>query len=196
VDLRDPNTGEGYVRKLRRRWDDPQHARELTFSCFHRYQFLRSDRARSWLIDAVAAAREKCGYHLWAFVIMPEHVHLLIHPASSEVPMADFLRAVKEPVGRKAIAYLRKTSSEWLERVSVPEGRRVRHRFWQPGGGYDRNVTATETLRFMIDYIHNNPVRRGLVARPEDYLWSSARWFAGERPVALEMDRSVFNALN
>ena len=55
----------------------------------------------------------------------------------------------------------------------------------------DRNITSTETLRAMIEYIHANPVRRGLVARAEDWEWSSARWFAGIRPVKVEMDDAV-----
>jgi putative transposase len=67
----------------------------------------------------------------------------------------------------------------------------VRHRFWQPGGGYDRNITSSETLLAMIEYIHANPVRRGLVARMEDWEWSSARWYAGIRPVKIEMDEQV-----
>ena len=65
------------------------------------------------------------------------------------------------------------------------------YRFWQAGGGYDRNVVEQDTLRTMIDYIHSNPVRRGLVDRPEDWTWSSARWYAGLHPVVLEMDRTL-----
>jgi putative transposase len=60
--------------------------------------------------------------------------------------------------------------------VTLSEGRRVRHRFWQPGGGYDRNITSIEALHGMIDYIHANPFRRELVARAKDWEWSSARW--------------------
>jgi hypothetical protein len=73
----------------------------------------------------------------------------------------------------------------------VHEGSRVRHRFWQPGGGYDRNITSIAALRAMIDYIHANPVRRGLVAKPEDWEWSSACWYAGARPVKIEMNDAV-----
>ena len=47
----------------------------------------------------------------------------------------------------------------------------------------------------MIDYIHTNPVRRGLVARVEDWEWSSARWYAGLRPVKLQMDEGVLTEL-
>jgi len=100
-----------------------------------------------------------------------------------------------KPVARKAIRHLKSNAPEWLARVTVREGARLRHRFWQPGGGYDRNVTSTEALRTVIEYIHANPVRRGLVASAEDWEWSSARWYAALRPVKLEMDRGVLAEL-
>ena len=67
----------------------------------------------------------------------------------------------------------------------------MRHRFWQPGGGYDRNTIETATVHQMIDYIHANPVRRGLVASVEDWQWSSTRCYAGIRPVRLEIDDTI-----
>jgi putative transposase len=112
-----------------------------------------------------------------------------------EAQVSRFLQAVKEPVARKAIAFLKAHALEWLPRLTVQEGKRVRHRFWQPGGGYDRNVTDPATLRWMIDYIHANPVRRGLVSKAEDWEWSSARWFAGLPPVKIAMDDLVLSAL-
>jgi putative transposase len=102
---------------------------------------------------------------------------------------------VKESVARNAIRSWKDHASEWRARVTVPEGRRVRHRVWQPGGGSDRNITRIEALRAMMDSIHANPVRRGLVARAEDWEWSSARWYAGLRPVKLEIDKGVFTEL-
>ena len=74
--------------------------------------------------------------------------------------------------------------------------RRVRRRSWQPGGGYDRNITRTAILRSMIEYLHANPVHRGLVARAEDWEWSSARWHAGTRPAPIEMDSMVLGELS
>ena len=47
----------------------------------------------------------------------------------------------------------------------------------------------------MIEYLHANPVRRGLVAKAEDWEWSSARWFAGQRRVPLRMDEDVLREL-
>ena len=98
---------------------------------------------------------------------------------------------IKEAVARKAIAYLRTNAPHWLPRITVQEGDRVRHRFWQPGGGYDRNTIETATVHQMVEYIHGNPVRRGLVACAEDWEWSSARWYAGIRPVRIEMDDTI-----
>lgn len=84
---------------------------------------------------------------------------------------------------------------KWLARATVREGRRLRHRYWQPGGGYDRHITSTEVLRAAIDHSHANPVRRGLVARAADWEWFSARWHAVLRPVTLEMDRAALAEL-
>jgi putative transposase len=189
--ITDPTTGRSYIEKRRVRYNEPGQPRELTFSCYHRYPFLMRDRTREWLCDALAESATKFGFQLWAYVIMPEHVHLLVYPGDVPERMSDFLRGVKEPVARKALAYLVDNAAEWLPRLTVREGPRVRRRFWQPGGGYDRNITSMEALRAMIDYIPANPVRRGLVARPEDWEWSSARWFAGLRPVRLAMAREV-----
>jgi putative transposase len=68
------------------------------------------------------------------------------------------------------------------------KGNRIRHLFWQPGGGYDRNIEKPSTLLKMIDYIHMNPVRRGLVERAVDWKWSSAAWYEGigESPILID----------
>jgi putative transposase len=193
VDMRivDPANGESHFEKRRRRYNEPGQPRELTFSCYRRIPSLSRERACEWFRQALEVARAKFGFQLWAYVLMPDHVHLLVNPGDAAEDMSRFLQAVKEPVARQAIAYLKANAPQWLPRLTVQEGDRVRHRFWQPGGGYDRNITSSETLRAMIEYIHANPVRRGLVSRIEDWEWSSARWYAGIRPVRIEMDDQV-----
>ena len=191
----DPETGRTTIEKRRVRYNEPGQPRELTFSCYRQYAFLGRDRTRAWLCDALDEARAKFGFQLWAYVLMPEHVHVLVHPGDAPQQMSRFLHAVKEPVARKAIRYLKSNAPEWLARVTVHEWPHLRHRFWQPGGGYDRNITSAAALRAVIDYIHANPVRCGLVARAEDWEWSSAHWYAGLRPAKLEMDPSVLREL-
>jgi putative transposase len=194
--ITDPRYDQPYFEKRRRRFDTERHPRELTFCCYRRYRFLARERPREWFRQAFEAARSKLGIELWAYVVMPEHVHMLVLPGGQPGQVSSFLKAVKEPVARQAIDYLTTAAPHWLDRLQVREGSRVRHRFWQPGGGYDRDVTEPSTLRSMIDYIHLNPVRRGLVDRAEDWEWSSARWYAGLHPVKIEMDQPVIEELS
>jgi REP-associated tyrosine transposase len=156
--------------------NEPGQAHELTFSCFRGYAFLQADRTCQWLANAIDAARRELEFAVWAYVFMPEHVHVLILPRRPVYDVPVILQEIKEPVGRKAVKYLRSHAPEWLARITVERGERVERRFWQAGGGYDRNVWEPATLLAMIEYIHNNPVRRGLVTRAEDWKWSSAGW--------------------
>src|SRR5947209_311374 len=83
---------------------------------------------------------------------------------------------------RTCVWFLRETAPDWLPRIAVRRGERTEHRFWQAGGGYDRNITEARTLASMIEYVHHNPVRKGLLTDPVDWKWSSAGWLAGQRP--------------
>jgi putative transposase len=69
-----------------------------------------------------------------------------------------------------------------------PNGKSA-HRFWQRGGGYDRNITEPETVWAEIAYIHSNPVRRGLCERPEEWYWSSAADYLAIGSGPLSLDR-------
>jgi putative transposase len=180
------------ARKRCRRYDEPGHAHELIFSCYRRLPLLSRDRTRDWVVEAIERARELERFDVWAYVIMPEHVHVLIRPREPGYQVSRALWRIKRPVGRRAIDHLRAHAPAFLERLTVTRGDGSREsRFWQVGGGYDRNVVEPETARSIIDYIHLNPVRRGLAERPEDWAWSSARWYAGLRPVPLEMDPTL-----
>jgi putative transposase len=120
---------------------------------------------------------------------MPEHFHVLFWPRETSYKISSIRSALKLRVTAKALRFLRRTAPAFLNKLqdAQPNGE-VHYRFWQRGGGYDRNVIEPGTLERMIDYIHNNPVRRGLVKTATDWLWSSARYYAGIRPVPIEMD--------
>ena len=120
---------------------------------------------------------------------MPEHVHLIVCPQLKDYDIAKIKTAIKEPVGRKAIKYLEDNNPEWLPKITRQRGKRTERLFWLSGGGYDRNIIEPQTLSQMIDYIHLNPVRRGLVERTVDWKWSGAGWFAGEPTCSLIPDR-------
>ena len=172
-------------------YDLPGDARFLTFSCYQRLPLLSKDRTRIWLVQAISSSRVEYAFDLWAWVIMPEHVHLLLFPGPPFHKMDRILSAIKQPVGSKAIGYLKRKDPDFLQRLTVKNRGRTYHRFWQAGPGRDHNLYEPATVHAAIEYIHQNPVRRGLVARAEDWPWSSARDWAGLEPVYLPVDRTV-----
>jgi putative transposase len=172
--------------KTRRRHENPAHARLINFTCFHNRPFLKSERACTWVIDAIARAREIHDFRLWAYCIMPEHVHLLIWPRSELPPI---LASIKQSVANRAIVWVKVNAPTFLPALSVtrPDGC-LSHRFWQRGGGYDRNLWSARHIWEAIDYIHMNPVEAGLCALPEQWAWSSARFFTRHRAGLLAID--------
>lgn len=180
---------DGTVRKTRRCFNDEGHAHELTFSCYKGLPLLSKDRSRQWFVDSLDRARRKWQFELWAYVIMPEHVHVLLYPTLMDYDISTILKGIKLSVSRRAVRFLRANSPAFLKRLKVTRpGGRVEHRFWEQGGGYDRNIFKEKVAWASIDYIHNNPVRRGLCDIPTDWPWSSARWYEGLDDVVLAMD--------
>ena len=172
-----------------RSFNIPGEAHELTFSCFRRLPLLSRDRTRSWLLDAFETTRQRRNLAVWAYVIMPEHVHVIVYPRDPVYEVRHIRTGFKTPVQRKGLASLRKHALHFLDRwKDVQPNGQVHYRFWQRGGGYDRNMNDPRTLLYMIEYLHQNPVRRGLVKRATEWPWSSARFYAGWPEVLLRMD--------
>jgi putative transposase len=84
--------------------------------------------------------------------------------------------------------YLEQNAPEWLTRLTRRRGAKTERLFWQSGGGYDRNIKTTRLLLTTIDYIHMNPVRRGLVEKAVDWKWSSAAWYVLGQPTPISLD--------
>jgi len=172
------------LRKHLRRREIPGDVRFITFSCQRRLTLLGRTALRDLFADALAAARTRHGFELFAWVVMPEHVHLLMRPhPGSRLDAA--LRSLKTSVAKRVIARWRELDAPILERILTSDGA---VRFWQKGGGFDRNVRDEGEFCRAVRYIHRNPVERGLVERPEDWRWSSVRWWMGEREGEIECD--------
>lgn len=178
-------------RKLVKHFDFPGHAHFLTFSCYRRMQLLSKDRTRLWFIEALGNARVKRQFDLWAWVIMPEHVHLLIYPREPHYSTSKILASLKRRVGCQAIQFLKDNNSDFLDQLTVVNKNRTYHHFWQVGPGYDKELDDVAAVHEVIEYIHNNPVRRGLSSVATEWLWSSARDWAGLGHPHVTVDRTV-----
>lgn len=183
-------------RKNRKVYDRDDDAHFITFSCNRRLPLLTKERTCCWLIEAIELSRRKNPFALRAWVITPEHVHLVLLPQNG-VRISSILTTMKQSVSRRAINWLRNHSPAFLNQLldEQPNGKRS-NRFWQRGGGYDRNLRSTRDVHEKILYVHQNPVKRGLVATPEDSQWSSARsWSVGsDKP--LEINRESVPSLS
>jgi putative transposase len=113
---------------------------------------------------------------LIGYVVMPEHVHLLIGESQRGNPSV-VMQALKQGFARRLLAQFRRTADSHqpsLWNIAVEEGRIWQHRF------YDFVVFTAKKRVEKLGYIHNNPVKRGLVLEPEQWRWSSYRAYALE----------------
>ena len=127
----------------------------ITFSCYRRLPYLNNDRARVLFEETLEVLRERHGFDLFGYVLMPEHVHLLL----------------SEPTRQSLATTLGVLKGETSKRL---KGERVQ--FWQRRY-YDFNVLTYQKYTEKLKYLHRNPVKRGLVASPEDWPWSSFRHY-------------------
>ena len=166
-------------RKTVRHYEAIRCFHELTFSCYRRKQLLTNDTWRSMLAESITRATANHGYDLVAFVFMPEHLHLLVLPHSIDCRISGLLSAIKRPFSYRIKQLLMASGSPLLRQLTVQQRPGVTSfRFWQEGPGYDRNIESDSGIRAVIDYIHLNPVRRGLRDRTIDWRWSSARFYS------------------
>lgn len=164
-------------RKTIKHFDEPDHVRELTFSCYRRWPLLTKDEWREMLSRAIERAITGHNWELAAFVYMPEHVHLLVFPQAAASKIEDLLRAIKRPYSFRIKQLMNQSGDPLLKRLTIRQRPGVQtFRYWQEGPGYDRNIKTAAAALNSIDYLHNNPVRRGLCDRAIDWKWSSARW--------------------
>jgi len=150
-----------------KRFQQSRQLHFLTFSCYRRRPKLEDPHACSTFLSALERVRQQYGLCVYGYVVMPEHVHLLIsEPERGK--LAQSMQSLKQSVARTLAL-----------RAAEP--------FWQ-ARYYDFNVWSERKFVEKLRYIHRNPVERGLVERPEDWIWSSFRhYITGEAgPVGIE----------
>ncbi|MBN1912383.1 MAG: hypothetical protein JW818_21865 [Pirellulales bacterium] len=169
----------GQKRKRIKHYHEPGDFHELTFSCYQNLSLLDNDERRGWLAESLNNACKTQRWRLVAYVFMLEHVHLLVLPQAKEPKVGAFLAALKRPFSARVKQALLERNDPLLKRLTIQERPgKIVFRFWQEGAGYDRNLQTKDAVLASIDYLHNNPIRRGLCAAAVDWRWSSAERYA------------------
>ena len=149
----------------------------ITIVTKNRLRVFQTDKMKELLCQTIDEARKSAGFLLFAYVIMLDHVHLL---ASRPSTTSDLLRVIKGITARRLIDYLKVNSHESsLAKLRHQErDRKYKYSLWQT----EKNVFPVFSEGMFLEkvnYIHSNPVRAGLVDRPDQYRWSSARVWQG-----------------
>jgi putative transposase len=146
------------------------HLHFITFSCYRRLPLLNSQRARNIFVQELARVRDEMGFHLIGYVVMPEHVHLLLSEPRQGTPSA-VLQKLKQRVARRLRKRRRVSSAAQLRLPFEDRGEPLRS-FWQ-ARFYDFNVYSRGKEKEKLNYMHANPLIRKLVKHPKDWPWSS-----------------------
>ena len=161
-------------------------------STYRRIPVFRYPKPCRLFLDALEAYRTEYGLRIHAYVLMPDHYHLLLYLPPERRPV-DFLRDFKSLVGKRIIEWLRvEKLDKLLARFQLKRTPRrdkdARYCILQYNS-HVKALSSNHALRQKIQYIHLNPVREGLAASPDAYIYSSARIYAGLGLSIVKVDR-------
>lgn len=142
------------------RFHQSQTPHFITFTCYRRRPHLNAPSVRDQFVMARKRTRKNYGMFVYGFVVMPNHIHLLISEPQHGT-IATVIQSLK-------IASAKRARTNQTPQDSP---------FWQKRY-YDRNVRVHREFIENLKYIHRNPVKRGLVESPADWQWSSFRHYA------------------
>jgi len=149
-----------------KRYQQAESLHFITFSCYARKPYLTDAATNEVVEEMLERTRARQDACISAYVLMPEHIHLLMNEPPN-ILLAMFLKSFKQEVSRKL--------------------KGERKQFWQTRY-FDRNIRGEDSMSEVVRYIHRNPVARGLVTRPEEYRWSSFCQYATGVPGVVQIE--------
>ena len=163
----------------------------ITASCYRRQPLLAAARHRDLFVQVLEQVRQRYQFVVVAYVVMPEHFHLLISEPEKANPSV-VIQALKLGVARRILSARQRREKQKAAREGLRLNPMPQH-IWQ-ARFYDYNVWGGRKQVEKVRYIHRNPVRRGLVESPEQWHWSSFRAYAfGEAGPVRVNDWTVLN---
>jgi putative transposase len=147
-------------------YNTPGHAHELTFWCLRHLRLFNDPLARELFLQELSRARTAYRFKLFAYVIMPTHVHLVIGPSDQKYDIMRIRNGIKGCFLRRY-----RTALRGQEPGINGDGS---FGFWEMGGGEDRNLWNAGAISDSISYIEANPVRSFLAGAPDEWEASSA----------------------
>lgn len=176
------------------KFHDPDSVYFITFSVVNWIDIFTRDTYRNILIDSFKYCTNEKGLVIHAWVIMTNHVHMVIS-RNGNINLEHIMRDMKKYTSVRIIQTIENSTTEsrkeWMMKLFENAGKRnsnnVKFQFWQQDN-HPIELNVSKEIDQKIDYMHNNPVRAGFVNSPECYDWSSAMDYAGGKGlVKIEM---------
>jgi putative transposase len=160
------------------------HLHFITFSCYRRLPLLGSVRARNVFVKILDEVRDRFGFSLVGYAVMPEHIHLLISEPGRGTP-STVMQVLKQRVSRRLRRKKRVPAGQLKLRFDGTADSSPR--FWQRRF-YDFNVWSLKKKIEKLQYMHMNPLKRGLVTHPKDWPWSSFSFYSNCKQDLIRID--------
>ncbi|MCK5105498.1 MAG: transposase [Cyclobacteriaceae bacterium] len=151
---------------------------------------------RSIIIDSLKFCQQTKGLVIYAYVIMSNHLHLIASSDAGYI-LTDTIRDFKKFTAKeiiKTIKEIPESRREWMLNKFQYEANRTKrgkdYKFWQDGY-HAKEIETVQFLRQKLDYIHDNPVEAGIVLSGEEYLFSSAKNYAGLPEILLDVEMAL-----
>jgi putative transposase len=166
----------------------------LTSTAKDRLPVFRTDAIKRITCSALDEARKSCGFAIYAYVIMPDHLHAITDSAFKPSKILKYINGI---ISRRVIDHLKEHGhNASLEKLRhETKEREYSYSLWDHHNNVF-SITSEDMLMRKVNYIHQNPVRAGLVERAEDYRWSSVRWWKGcpleDEPLAVDIEKILW----
>lgn len=167
-------------------FDHDGRARFVTFCTHQRMPIFSADPFKRIILESIADVRISSGFRLLAYVIMPDHVHLVLIPRIDS-ELGPLIGEIKRISARKIHTLLRRNNSALYGRFFVTRNGRQIFALWQRRC-FDHNCRTDAEIWESVTYCHNNPAARGLVGDAADWPWSSYRAYMGFPNIVFEVD--------
>lgn len=152
-----------------RRFQQSRQTHFVTFSCYRRQPKFTSPEIYDLFLTCLEQMRQRFGMCVYGYVVMPEHVHLLINEPELGM-LADAIHYLKLSFAKRVIPMRTEPGAFWQKRY------------------YDRNVRDEREFKVKLRYLHRNPVKRGLVKEAAEWKWSSFRHYAFRETGVVEIE--------
>ena len=171
------------------KFHNPEGAYFISFAVVEWLDVFTRNEYKDIVLDSLAYCQDNKGMEVYAWCIMTNHVHLVFRSINGQKPellIGDFKKFTSKSIVKAIISNSKESRREFLleqfKKAADKSSNVNNYQFWRhdnkPIELWSNKVTFEK-----INYIHNNPVEEGLVYNPEDYVYSSARDYSGEKGI-------------